>query len=243
MLVVNEIYGPVKQGEGKSAGLDVMFLRLSGCNLACIWCDTPYTWNWQGTKFQHPDKFDKKAEVHKMQITQVRDELYAKAEKVRSLVVSGGEPMLQQVQLATLFRKLREKDNWWVEIETNGTIEPTDEVIKLINQFNCSPKTSNAGIDNPIEKRLKPAALQKIAKCGERATFKFVIQSYQDMEETKSIILLTGIKPEQVWLMPEGKTREEQEERQRQVKILALDNGWNFSPRLHILEFGNKRAV
>ena len=240
MLLVNEIYGCVKQGEGKSSGKDVMFVRLSGCNLACIWCDTPYTWNWVGTKFKHPDKYDKKKETHKMTEDEVKKQLYEKAGQVRGLVISGGEPMLQQKQLIPFLQNLV---FWWIEVETNGTIEPTDQFIRLINQFNCSPKLSNAGTDNPLKLRFKKKALKKIASCGDKATFKFVIQSNQDLTEMLAIMSEVEINPKYVWLMPEGKTREEQLERQDQVKELSQMYGFNFSPRLHILEFGNKRGV
>lgn len=243
MLVVNELYGPVVQGEGKSTGMACMFLRLSGCNLSCVWCDTPYSWNWIGSKWEHPDKYDPKVEAHKMSIQEVSDVLYAKSEGVRNLVISGGEPMLQQQALTMFLRKIKDENpNWWAEIETNGTIVPSDEFISLINQFNCSPKLSNAGKDNPRKKRLKLEALLKINHSG-KGTFKFVIQSDIDLEETREMISLAKIEPKTVWLMPEGKTREEQEMRQGAVKIFSHEQGYNFSPRLHILEFGNKRAV
>lgn len=242
MLIVNEIYGPVKQGEGKSAGKDVVFLRLSCCNLACIWCDTPYTWNWTGTKFAHPDKFNPKEEAHKMTAFIVEEVLREKAGHVRGLVVSGGEPMLQQYRLLELFQQLKRDPRWWLEVETNGTIEPSAEFVASIDQFNCSPKTSNSGPDNPREDRINPAALQTIAGCG-KGTFKFVIQSDADLSEAQEIMEIGHITPKQVWLMPEGKTKQEQEERQDQVKALVDAHGYNFSPRLHILEFGNARAV
>lgn len=239
-LLVNEVYGPVKQGEGKSAGKEVGFLRLSGCNLACVWCDTPYTWNWIGTSFIHPDKFDKSLEAHKMKIGAVLEEIANKFSEVKALVVSGGEPVLQQSKLIELFHQL---PFWWIEVETNGTIVIKDEFADLVNQFNCSPKTSNSGPDNPLKLRYKPEAIKKIASLGKKATFKFVIQNDTDLDEMKTIISECGIRTDQVWLMPEGRTREEQELRQQQVKDLSKALGYNFSPRLHILEFGNKRAV
>jgi 7-carboxy-7-deazaguanine synthase len=242
MLVVNEIYGPVAQGEGKSAGLKVMFLRLSGCNLACSWCDTPYTWNWIGTHFQHPDKYDKKKEVHRMDYHAVYKQLSGKCSELDNLVISGGEPMLQQKELLPLLNLLS-ADHWWIEVETNGTIAPLSEFTRLINQYNCSPKLSNAGeIDNPVNKRLKWDSLMKIYY-SRKATFKFVIQSNQDLQEMNEIRERVKIEPYDIWLMPEGKTKEEQLARQDLVRELCSRYGYNFSPRLHILEFGNKRAV
>lgn len=243
MLIVNEVYGPVKQGEGKSSGLDVVFLRLSTCNLACVWCDTPYTWNWTGTKFVHPDKYDSKKEAHKLQDRDIIAMLAQKGKGITNLVISGGEPMLQQLHLVPFLRFLQLDKKWHVEIETNGTIEPTDELIALISQFNCSPKTGNSGPDNLKKKCIVLPALKKIAACGDKATFKFVIQSESDLPDAEAVIAKTGIQPYQVYLMPEGRTKEEQEMRQKHVEEMAHLKGYNFSPRLHILEFGNKRAV
>lgn len=206
--------------------------------------NTPYTWNWIGTKFVHPDKYDPKLEMHKMSIQEVSDELYTKSEGVRSLVISGGEPMLQQNALTRFLRKLKEENpNWWAEIETNGATTPTDEFNELINQYNCSPKTSNSGPDNPLKKRIKVTALRKIAQYGEKATFKFVIQTVDDLAEIRDIISIAEIRPDQIYLMPEGRTTQEQLDRQDEIKQLAEQEGYHFSPRLHILEFGTKRAV
>jgi len=87
MLKVNEIFGPTIQGEGKSSGMPCAFLRLSLCNLHCIWCDTPYTWNWKGTPFSHPEKFDQEKEIHIMSNEEILETL--KTIDVKNLVISG----------------------------------------------------------------------------------------------------------------------------------------------------------
>jgi organic radical activating enzyme len=232
---------------GSSASIDVYNLEVEdnhtyfANSLLVHNCDTPYTWNWKGTNFQHPDKYDPKQEVHKMSIHTVLDVLDLHRGTCKSLVISGGEPLLQQEQLCELLVELK-KQKWWIEVETNGTIEPTDEFIRLIDQFNCSPKTSNAGSDNPIGKRFNQEALIRINRSG-KATFKFVFQSPQDLDEARSIMYSAKVDSKDVWLMPEGRTREEQLLRQTEVETIAKVHGYNFSPRLHILEFGNKRAV
>jgi 7-carboxy-7-deazaguanine synthase len=238
MLVINEIY-PAIQGEGKSAGKPVIFIRLSGCNLACVWCDTPFTWNWIGTKFVHPDKFDPRKESHKMDAHEVLAKLQEFSPKIHSVVISGGEPMLQQtalVELCTLLKFF----HYWIEIETNGTKAPTAQLISVIDQFNCSPKLSNSGPDNPLKKREVPLALSALAALP-ITTFKFVITSDIDLEEVTTLIQKYDMK--NVYLMPEGRTREEQVARQDKVRKMCERLGFHFSPRLHILEFGNKRGV
>ena len=141
-IKVNEIFGPTIQGEGRTVGKPVKFLRTAGCNLACVWCDTPYTWNWQGTDFEHPEKFDREKEIHDMSVDEIKTQLDQIGKDVKALVISGGEPMLQQNKLVPLLHLLK-NDGYWVEIETNGTRAPSDEFLSLIDQINCSPKLTN----------------------------------------------------------------------------------------------------
>jgi len=239
MLIINEIYGPVSQGEGKSAGKQVMFIRTSGCNLACNYCDTPYTWNWIGTPFVHPDKFDVRKESHKMSVAEVIAKLRELSPKTKSVVVSGGEPLLQQSGLRELFMSLT-RLGYWIEVETNGTQVPSPEFSFLVDQFNCSPKLTNSGPDNPLYKREISKALQTLASLP-KTCFKFVVITDTDLNET--LALVEKYKMGNVYLMPEGRTREEQIARQDQVHEMCLKHGFHFSPRLHILEHGNVRGV
>lgn len=241
MLMVNEIFGKTIQGEGKSAGKEVLFLRLSGCNLACSWCDTPYTWNWKGTKFVHPDKFKREDEVRKYTVEQVLSLLKLQDPKTKAVVISGGEPMLQQRELINLLRLLK-KDKYWVEVETNGTIAPLPEFVKLISQINCSPKLANSGPDNAVRRRENPAALKALVSSS-KTSFKFVISQTQDITEIYELLNKYRMKPQSVYLMPEGRTKQEQLAHQDVVEEMARTHGFNFSPRLHVLQWDVKRAV
>lgn len=238
-MKVNEIFGPTIQGEGRSAGLPVMFLRTAGCNLACEWCDTPYTWNWSGTPFRHPEKYDRKKEVHEMSCYGIIAKLKQKGPQVKALVISGGEPMLQQKELIGLLRILK-RDNYWVEIETNGTIEPTDEFMELLDQFNCSPKTENSGTDNRPEMRERPEALRKLAS-SDKTYFKFVVKDRNDLPEIKDLI--SGYDMKNVYLMAEGVTRDQQNMLGEEVIQICRENNFHFSPRLHVLYWDRKRGV
>lgn len=167
MLKVNEIF-PAIQGEGKSAGREVVFIRLSMCPLHCDFCDTPYTWNWLGTKFKHPHKFEKAKEIHLMDNNVILNKV---AEyKRKSIVISGGEPFLQQRNLLTLIGGLKKLD-YWIEIETAGVIAPDSVLLALVDQINCSPKLSNSG--NSVYEREKPFALKRLSECG-KANFKLL---------------------------------------------------------------------
>ena len=255
-MKVNEIFGPTIQGEGRSAGKLVIFLRLVGCNLACIWCDTPYTWNWLRTLFRHPEKHDPKKEIHEMSCRAVIRRLRKKGlRKVKALVISGGEPMLQQDEIIGLLRSLRhnnflfrllyrsklfKKTDYWVEIETNGTIEPKPEFLELIDQINCSPKTFNSGPDNRPETRERPEALRKLS-ASSKTFFKFVIKDEEDLPEIRDLVSRYEMK--NVYLMAQCRTREERRQLEPKVTKMCLENNFHFSPRLHILYWNGRRGV
>ncbi len=228
---VNRLFGPTSQGEGRSAGMPTMFLRLWGCNLACGYCDTPETWNMEGTPFVHPEKFDPQKEIHEISCDQIVALLKEKGPNVKNLVISGGEPMLQQGEIISLLNMLK-KDDYWVEIETNGTIAPSDWFLELIDQINCSPKTSNSGSDNTLTMMERPSALKKYA-ASRKTNFKFVVEDRNDLPEIKELINRYGMR--NVSLMAKGRTREEQYALAPLVMNMCQENGYNFSPRLQIL--------
>jgi 7-carboxy-7-deazaguanine synthase len=239
-LKVNEIFGPTIQGEGKSAGLKVYFLRLATCNLHCVWCDTPYTWNWIGTKFSHPKKFDPKVEVHEMTIPKVLVKLEELGgQEHEALVISGGEPLIQQKQLVELVAWLKRR-GWKIEIETNGTITPLPELDKYVDQYNCSPKLSNSGDERRL--RVRSQALSSLAQ-NPKVFFKFVVANQKDIDEVLEYVYDYSISHDRVYLMPLGMTREELNQTRGMTKVLCERYGFNFSDRLHVIEFGGVRGV
>lgn len=235
---INEIYEAF-QGEGKTLGMPAVFLRMALCNLACIWCDTAYTWNWLGSNFKHPEKYNKNEEILDLSVIEIANRL---AEyRTKRLIITGGEPMLQQKELIELLKILK-NNAWKIEIETNGTIVPTSILLDLVDQINCSPKFSNSGSDNPLHKRIVPKALRKLTEC-DKTNFKLVICELEDIENVPWLIKSYGIDPSRIYLMPEGKTRITQELRQEDIRALCRKYGFNFTPRLHILLFDNRRGV
>jgi len=226
-MKMSAVFGPTIQGEGKSLGLEVMFIRLSMCNLHCVWCDTPYTWNWK--------QFDKSKEIIEMSINEIVEQL--QKSEVKAVVISGGEPFLQQKELITLIHTLKLL-GYWVEIETNGTIVPTSEFVRLIDQINCSPKLANSG--DPFNLRIKEKALQVLVQSG-KANFKFVVSTDDDIQEI--VQLVRTHKMQEVYLMPEGITKEALQQKEQQVKTLCQVHGFHFTQRLHIIELGGGRLV
>ena len=121
------------QGEGVYIGRPSVFLRLALCNLSCDWCDTKYTWDW--------DKYDRRQQILNMTNEEIRTEILK--HNCQYLVVTGGEPMLQQHQLLPLVQNLK-NTGFSIEIETNGTILPDQRFVHFIDHWSVSPKLRNS---------------------------------------------------------------------------------------------------
>lgn len=225
-LVVSEVFGPTVQGEGPSAGRAAGFVRLGRCNLACRWCDTPYTWDW--------DHHDPAVELRTVAVTDVVSALGAMG--VSFVVVTGGEPLLQQGRLPPLLELFKDR-GWWVEVETSGTIAPALGE-GLVDRFNVSPKLASSGM--PAARRYRPHVLRAFAATG-RAVFKFVVAEPGELAEVEAIVSECGAGP--VWIMPEGSDAATVLARMRELAPHVLARGWNLTPRLHVLLWGDRRGV
>ncbi|HZQ86487.1 MAG TPA: 7-carboxy-7-deazaguanine synthase QueE [Acidimicrobiales bacterium] len=225
MLVVSEVFGPTVQGEGPSIGRRAGFVRLGKCNQACSWCDTPYTWDW--------DRFDPAVELHDIAAADVVAQVAAM--DVPMVVITGGEPLLQQRELEALVRELKQAGKG-IEVETAGTIAP--RLGDLVDQWNVSPKLANSG--NPLERRYKPDVLRAFEATG-RAIFKFVACEPSDLDEIASMVDECGLTD--IWVMPEGTDAATLEKRSAVLADAVIARGWNLTTRLHILLWGDKRGV
>ena len=224
-LVVNEIFGPTFQGEGPSSGQVAGFVRLGRCNLACSFCDSRHTWDWE----QH----DPSVELHPTTVAEVVARIDEMA--VPMVVITGGEPLLQQRHLRPLLEQLKAGGRR-VEVETAGTIAPSLPD-GLVDQWNVSPKLANSGM--PLERRFKPAVLADLQGTG-RAIFKFVACELADLDEVDAMVKQCSLGP--VWIMPEGTEAETLKERIQELAPAVLARGWNLTSRLHILVWGNERG-
>lgn len=234
------------QGEGKSIGLPSVFVRTSLCNLHCIWCDTDYTWNWTGTRFAHVNdarpgyrKFAKKDWIAPLEISAVA-ELVA-AFPCKNVILTGGEPLLQQAALVELMAALRQRSSdYRFEVETNGTLVPTPEFDAAVDQYNVSPKLENSA--NPRRLREKPAAYRFFSGSA-KAVFKFVVAEKSDLEEVLSLAKNYHIPPEKIWLMPEGTSAKTLSQRRKWLVDVCKQQGFRFSDRLHVQIWGSKKGV
>ena len=231
-MLISELFYSV-QGEGSLLGTPSVFVRTSGCNLRCGWCDTPYaSWKPEGTEMSVAELL---ARVN--------------AHPTRFVVVTGGEPMIAK-DMPALLAGLRAAGKH-ITIETAGTIAPAGVPCDLAS---ISPKLSNstpalaeagaAWVERHERTRLQPEVLRTWCAAYDYQ-LKFVISSEADLIETEKVIDSIGltIPPEKVLLMPEGTSAEAIRSRNALLVECCKAKGYRYSPRLHIDLFGNKRGT
>jgi organic radical activating enzyme len=254
------------QGEGPSAGKPCAFVRLSRCNLACVWCDTAYTWRFEGDNRPHRagEHFERTAN----QVTLSEEETAARIAALGKprLVVTGGEPLLQAPALARMVEhlnsltrsraggspgpqapvsaalgpRLRGDAAVVVEVETNGTVAAPPALDALVHQYNVSPKLTHSG--NSAELALPPERLAHWA-AEPRAFLKFVIAQPADVEEVLALAETYSIPRERIYLMAKGTDAATLHARESWLAGLCLDNNLTLSKRLHIELYGDTRGT
>jgi 7-carboxy-7-deazaguanine synthase len=222
-LIVSELFGPTIQGEGPSIGQRAGFVRLGRCLLDCRWCDSAFSWDWR--------RFDPAVELERRSTADVLACL--ETMRVPLVVITGGEPLLQQRDLVGLVDGCHQR-GWRVEVETAGVLVPVLDV----DQWNVSPKLANSGVS--LERRYKPDVLKAFEATG-AAVFKFVVADPDDLHEVDRIV--SECRLTNIWVMPEGTTGELVSSRLRQLAPFVVERGWNVTTRLHILVWGDRRGV
>lgn len=226
-LKVSEIFHSL-QGEGASTGAPCVFVRLAQCNLHCTWCDTKYTWDFE--RYRYED------EVHERSVADVAQAVNDATS--RRLVLTGGEPLLQQRALKEFFARLA--PDIAVEVETNGTIVAEPPALSRVNQWNVSPKLGNAG--DPEHFRIKPEVLRSLRDTG-RAFLKLVVRDDADFVEADALVTQLGWPAERVLFMPEASDRESLRARSFGVAEAARQRSYRFSSRLHLELWGGRRGT
>jgi 7-carboxy-7-deazaguanine synthase len=240
ILKISEIFNSI-QGEGTFSGTSCIFLRLSTCNLKCSWCDTKYTWDWQN--------YDIKKEIKEISIEKIVEKLH-EFSNISHLVITGGEPLLQQDKLVLLLVMLKDKtckynkyQSYQVEIETNGTFIPNNELVKLVNQWNVSPKTSNSHNEkNGIDLEKYYGKSLSFYKELENAYFKFVVDKQEDLKEIEQMLKKYMLPKNRLILMPQASTKDKLLEKSKWLEEFAKKNDFNFSTRLQVLLWDNQRG-
>ena len=214
------------QGEGMLTGVPSVFVRTSGCNLRCVWCDTPYTsWAPEGPE---------------MPVDEIAAEV-ARHPAPAHVVITGGEPMLFP-SVVDLAAKLKAAGRH-ITIETAGTVyQPV-----ACDLMSISPKLANstpAGSFAVQHERLRhqPVVLKRLL-AEYPYQLKFVISAPEDLAEVTRTIAEIGADSSRVLLMPEGTTAETVRERGRWLAEMCKREGFRYSPRLHIELWGDRRGV
>ena len=207
-MVIAETFTSI-QGEGMLAGVPSFFIRTSGCNLRCAWCDTPYA-SWQ-------------PEGRRRSVVDLVAE--AAASGCRHVVVTGGEPLLQR-ELRALTADLASAGHH-ITVETAGTLDP---------EFDCSllsvsPKTENSDPGGRFVKhhrslRADPKPLLNLLSRHREHQLKFVVRDEDDLPEVLALVQRVSASPDRVLLMPEGRSAAEVATVTTPARWMLVPAGW-----------------
>ena len=225
-MKIAEVFYSV-QGEGSLVGVPSVFVRVSGCNLRCAWCDTPYaSWRPEGRTLSVPEIL---SEISRF--------------PARHVVLTGGEPMIFP-EIVTLTKQLR-KLGLHITVETAGTVwAPV-----ACDLMSISPKLANSTPSQPHHwrarherLRIRPEVLRRLISAYDYQ-LKFVVVGPDDLPEISELIKQTGADRTKVVLMPEGVRAATLRRRGRWLIEICKREGLRFSPRLQIELWGNRRGV
>jgi 7-carboxy-7-deazaguanine synthase len=226
---IAEIFHSI-QGEGKLAGVPSVFIRTSGCNLRCVWCDSPYT-SW-------------KPEGEQVSIDAIVDQMAGF--DCKHVVLTGGEPLIA-LGVEELTRRLREA-KYHLTIETAATVwrDVTCDLASI------SPKLANSTPwdreDGRFAKaheqnRIDVEVVRRFMDLGDYQ-LKFVVDQPEDLNEIDELLRRMGpFERSNVLLMPQGVSKEELGPKASWIAQLCKERGFRFCPRLHIALFDNKRGT
>jgi len=230
-MLISEIFYSL-QGEGELVGVPSIFVRASGCNLRCNWCDTPYaSWKPEGTP---------------MEVEAILAEIAKHPAK--HVVLTGGEPMIAP-GIHELAFQLHER-GYHITIETAATVPPRGIACDLAS---LSPKLKHSAPDARLddtwrrkheELRWQPAVVAAWMAYP-NYQLKFVVSTEADVAELEAMLRETDarIPPSKILLMPEGVTVEALRSRAGWLGELCKARGYRYASRLHIELYGNKRGT
>lgn len=227
---LSEIFHSI-QGEGKLLGVPSVFIRASGCNLRCTWCDTPYA-SWT------PEGDDVPLDAILSQVAS-----YA----CRHVVLTGGEPIIFP-EIVALAQSLRDRGHH-LTIETAATVfKPIAVDLASLSPklANSTPTTREGGRFAQLHERQRrrPDVVQSFIDHATDFQLKFVVASDADLVEIDALLAeLRGWTPADVLLMPEGTRVEVLQSRSAWLSDVCKRTGFRYAPRLHVELYGNKRGT
>jgi 7-carboxy-7-deazaguanine synthase len=239
-LAVSEVFYSI-QGEGATMGKPSVFVRLGGCNLMCGGMGTQFdgelhngaTWRCDTVEVWMRAKSKPFKDI-------LPDDCLNAIMNDAHLIVTGGEPLMQQDAVKEFILFVREliNPNVFVEIETNGTIEPNEALKQQVDLFNVSPKLSNSGNDK--SQTFNKKALKTFNEIS--SIFKFVVSNEKDYEEIMADYSEI-IDRDKVYLMPAGENQELLNQNKEYVAELCITEHFNYCTRLHIEIWNQKTGV
>lgn len=230
-LIVSEFFANTIQGENWS-GVPSTFLRLTGCTLDCVFCDTSEVWRY-GEEYSFS---------HLIQLI-VDNGINVKLRNGQHLILTGGSPLKQQARLGSFIERFQEVLGFkpYIEVENEAVLMPSPRMVTLVDCWNNSPKLSNSGMK--VRVRYKPEILQFMSSLR-NSWFKFVVDCEEDWEEINEFFLTPGlIKKEQIVIMPEGQTREELDQHYQATVEIAVKYNVRMCDRLHVTIWNKKTGV
>lgn len=228
------------QGEGSRQGNPITFIRLHNCNLVCGWCDAFYTWKKDSREYWQEAEDVHYRDIHSRIMKAQAECGLIEDRPVHRILFTGGEPLLQQ---KLILKFMNENPQYFVEIETNGTIMPDVYLLEHATSgrrgyqhrvaFNVSPKLPSSGNGN--RRLVKPDVLEMISLTDD-PLFKFVCSTERDIYD---ILEVYGelIPFEYISIMPEGVTKERNQEVYEQLMPIILRLGLRTHPRGHTVMF------
>jgi organic radical activating enzyme len=231
-LPVVELFGPTLQGEGPAAGQAATFIRFAGCNLSCAWCDSAYTWD--------SARYDLRAETRQRTATELAEAVLARTGRI--VVLTGGEPLLQQHRPAWHELLARLAGRREIHIETNGTIAPDGHTREHARIICVSPKLPNAGGHRGHQDPAMDPRWATIAPWHGGAHLKVVVTERADLDLALELGAAMRFPRERIWVMPEGTTAAVLAARWPGLAAAAAELGINASHRLHVLAWGDERG-
>jgi 7-carboxy-7-deazaguanine synthase len=251
-MFISEIYHS-RQGEGLLTGTPSVFVRTSGCNLRCGFCDTPFaSWKPTGDHLSIDRILEIVHEQASLEIPEIDPTIdldeyhFSIAGPTKHVVLTGGEPMLSR-ECVDLCQALHES-GFHITIETAGTIDRElhcDLVSISPKLSNSDPSLERAGewLKKHREARQRPEAVRSLI--GRHSyQFKFVVADPADINEVLSCLdKFPDCDPSRVYLMPEGVDQKILESRESWLEATCAKHGFQVCRRLHILWYGNRRGT
>ena len=229
-LSISEMFIDTIQGEGTTVGIPSTFIRLQGCTLKCVWCDTLQVWPY-GDDYSFDSIFEMFLE-HNM---------IPKFYNGQHLIFTGGSPLMQQKQIVKFVEAFVTRFGFkpFIECENEAVLMPDEDMVKIVDCWNNSPKLANSEMKHRV--RIKPEVLTYMNGLN-NSWFKFVVTSVDDWEEIVADFL-PYISRTKIIVMPEGQSQSALNESRAFAAQIACHNGVRFSDRLHITIWDKKTGV